>query len=116
MLQLFSINFVEKQNNDPIFLCYDNRMSDAMCLPKLVWGGTTFGKGGPLLAAKSGLRGPVLVAKSGPGDHLGGDTFGMTGHLVICSRFESNGAKINSVNVHNYYVSVLDPGLFEGRG
>ena len=47
----------------------------------MVWGGTTFGKGGPLLAAKSGLGGPllvaksglggpVLVAKSGPGDHF----------------------------------------------
>ena len=43
--------------------------------------GMTFGKGGPLLAAKSGLGGPVLatksglggpvlVAKSGPGDHF----------------------------------------------
>ena len=35
--------------------------------PKLVWGGTTFGKGGPLLAAKSGLGGPVLATKSGLG-------------------------------------------------
>ena len=56
---------------------------DHFWLPKMVWGGTTFGKGGPLLAAKSGLggpvlvaksglggRGPVLVAKSGPGDHF----------------------------------------------
>ena len=53
---------------------------DHFWLPKLVWGGTTFGKGGPLLAAKSGLGGPVLAAKSGPGGPLlGGTTFGMTG-------------------------------------
>ena len=58
-----------------------NGLGDHFWLPKLVWGGTTFGKGGPLLAAKSGLGGPVLatksglggpvlVAKSGPGDHF----------------------------------------------
>ena len=35
--------------------------------------GTTFGNGGPLLAAKTGPPGPILAAKFGPGRPVSGE-------------------------------------------
>ena len=67
------------------------------CLPDQVWpciracisGGTVFGMGGPILAAKISPGRPILAAKIGPGDHFsqklaGRTTFG--GDRFWCDR------------------------------
>ena len=57
----------------------------------MISGGTVFGKGGPILAAKISPGRPILAAKVGLGDHffakislggplLGGTNFGVTVH------------------------------------
>ena len=57
----------------------------------MISGGTVFGKGEPILAAKISPGRPILAAKIGPGDRknrsggttFGGTDFGVTGHNHI---------------------------------
>ena len=48
-------------------------------------GGTIFGGGGPLLAAKSGPGGPFLANRSGPGSSLLATKSGPGGHFLVGS-------------------------------